>query len=192
MNAKNNTDTRPQMNQQQEMTTSEQVVNEVPEVPDKTKKQKRKRKYPLVKAPCRSAYQLYIKEKAAENTASGGPKKQLTDYVQQWQEEKDKSRWEQMAKEELERFIEEVKSHGYEYKPKNKKSKTGGSRSANPYFLYAQEHVRKVESDRQVSYREAVSIVSQNWKNLGDVEKQKYIEEAKRIRESAKNDNADQ
>lgn len=147
-------------------------------------------RYPLVKRKCRTAYQIYISHKAEENKEANGTSKSPAEYAAAWHSEKDKSKWEELAKEELEEYIKEVRAHGYTYEDKKNKSKED-KKPSGPFLLYARDHHKQIQEEMGVSYSESLTELGKRWK--GDIDpdlKQKYIsmaDEEKKLYDERKN-----
>lgn len=149
--------------------------------PIKKPRMTRKRKYPLVTATCRRPYQIYLSEKAAENKAANLPPKSATEYAADWKNETDKSKWENLAKEDLENFIKEVKAKGYEYEePSNKKPK----QPSGAFLLYARDNAKRLQKEKNLKYPEALTELGEIWRgSIDPEEKQRYIDQARKDKE---------
>lgn len=145
----------------------------------KKKRMTRKMRYPLVTAPCRIAYQFYIKEKAAENKLEGGAPKSASHYAAEWKQEKDRSKWEEMARQDLENFKKEVEAKGYKYvEPGEKKS---SKKPSGSFLLFARDYSKRIMDEQNLTYQQALPILGDMWRNKIDpAEKQRYIDEAAR------------
>lgn len=155
--------------------------NEEEENDDGSKKKKRvtrKTKYPLVTVQCRNAYQFYIREKALENKRANGEPKSAADYGADWVNETDKSKWEELARLDLENFKKEVEAKGYTYEePVEKKKK----KTPSAFILFANANSKTVQEENGVNHQQALPILGDMWRNkISAEEKQTYIDEAAR------------
>jgi hypothetical protein len=161
----------------------EEEVGDSDDKPSKKKKKKRRNtrssRYPLVKRKCRNAYQIYINQQAEKNKQDGGDKKTPADYAAAWRAETDKSQWEELAKQELQEYIKEVRAHGYTYEDK-KSTPSGDKKPSGPFLLYARDHHAKVQKEMGVKYTEALTELGRRWKadEIDPVLKQQYIDKA--------------
>lgn len=150
--------------------------------PIKKSRQTNKTKYPLVKVQPRTAYQFFIMEKA-EEVRSGGPdvpKLKTKELSELWQATEDRTKWLDMAKDDRVRFLDEVKSHGYEVKEPNKKP----ARPCSAFLLFARANQKEYRDEHNVSYGEALKALGVQWKDPNfDSIKAPFIEEAKRHKE---------
>ena len=147
--------------------------------PIKKKRNTRSSKYPLVKRKCRNAYQIYINEQAVKNKEEGGESKTPADYAAAWKAEEDKTRWKELAKQELQEYINEVRAHGYTYEDK-KSGNRGDKKPSGPFLLYARDHHKQVQQEMNVTYAQALTELGRRWKG-DDIDpklKQKYIDHA--------------
>jgi hypothetical protein len=158
-------------------------------------KQSLRKRFPNVKLSKmnRTAYQFYVSEKALENRDNRRTPLKINQYATQWAGETDRSRWVDLAAKDKIRFIEEVRSHGYEYNPiksPNKRKKPCG-----PFVLYARDSCRTLQREMGITYREALKILGTRWKENVDpdtktryftifqAEKDKYNTEEKGLKE---------
>lgn len=157
---------------------SDTTTDNAPTVKGKKGRMTLRKRFPEVKLHRRTPYQFYISEKAKENRDNKGEPKNASQYSQQWKLETDRSRWIEMAASDEIRFIEEVRSHGYNYDPRKNDRKR--KKPCAPFLLYARDKFRKLQTDENITYREALKILGSKWKENAEPDvKSKYIEIAK-------------
>lgn len=157
--------------------------------PIKKARMTNKMKYPLVKVQPRTAYQYFIMEKAKEaRDTSDKPKLKTKELSDMWKSLDDRSKWEEMAVADKQRFYDEVRSHGYEIKEKSKKP----SRPCSAFLLYARDKQKEYREQHGVTYTEALKALGQRWNDPKFVdERTPYMEEANKRKEQWKKENED-
>ena len=137
--------------------------------------------YPKVKTQPRTAYMFFMTEKAKEaRETEGGAKLNTKTISEMWNATTDRSKWEEMAKADKERFYEEVKSHGYDIKEK----KSEPTRPCSAYLLYASANHKAYCEEHNCTYQEALTALGERWKDPNrEEERRPFIEEAARRKE---------
>ena len=147
--------------------------------PIKKKRNTRSNRYPLVKRKCRTAYQIYITNMAQRNKEDGGGPKTAADYAAAWRSETDKGRWYELAKQDLQEYIKEVRAHGYTYEDK-KSNNNRDKKPSGAFLLYARDHHKQLQKEMNIKYAESLTILGTRWTN-GEIDpdlKQKYVDQA--------------
>lgn len=147
-------------------------------------RQTNKVKYPKVKTQPRTAYMFFMSEVAKEAQENPDKEKLDTKKISQlWNATEDRSKWEEMAKADKQRFFDEARAHGYEIKEKKKEP----SRPCSAFLLYARDHQREYRDKHGVTYLEALSALGEIWSSPDFEEQRKpYLEDAERRKEEWK------
>lgn len=164
------------------MTTTIENNEVIP--PQDESKNKRKRKFSKVKN-VRSAYNLFyidMKKKAGEK------KIKSADVSAAWKEQDDKSYWQELAKKEKQRFLDDALSAGYtmeeieerkgkKSKKKQKKNDDGDKtikRPCNASLKYTNDHIKVVrENPSDVNPHELGLVLDCRWKKHVKTQKKK-------------------
>lgn len=155
--------------------------------PIKKVRQTNKVKYPEVKIQPRTAYMLFSTEMAAKarEEAEKNPdaKKIGTKKISElWNatSKEDRKKWIDMAAADKKRYFDEVRSHGYEIKEKNKQP----SRPCSAFLLYAKAKQKEYREIHNTTYEETLKALGVRWKDPNFEEERKpFIEEAARRKE---------
>lgn len=147
-------------------------------------RQTNKVRYPEVKIQPRTAYMLFSTEMAskARDSTPDGEKLGTKGISELWNKtsNEDRKKWIDMAAADKERYFEEVKSHGYDIKKKNKKP----TRPCSAFLLYARGNQREYRDTHGLTYPEALKALGARWKDPSlEHERAPYIEESKRMKE---------
>jgi structure-specific recognition protein 1 len=157
--------------------------------PVKKVRQTNKVKYPKVKVQPRTAYQFFIMEisKEASNNPDQ-PKRKTKELAELWQKTTDRTKFEEMAAADKQRFYEEVKANGYTIKEKKKKP----TRPCSAFLLYAKDKQNEYREMHTCTYQEALKGLGERWNDpqFAD-ERTPFIEEANRRKEQWKMEQED-
>jgi upstream-binding transcription factor len=102
-------------------------------------------------------------------------------------DEDDKNSYQQMAKDDKERYAKEMEN--YEPKegfknPKEKKSKkvksTAPKRAKNAYIFFCQENRQKVMEEKKLNNSEIMTVMGEMWKKMTDKKKKPYVDMAEK------------
>lgn len=167
------------------MTTTIEKTEVIPQVSQDEGKNKRKRKFSRVKN-VRSAYNLFyidMKKKAGEE------KIKSADVSVAWKEQEDKSYWQELAKKEKKRFLDDALAAGYTLeeieerkgsKSKKKSKKNEGEdnntikRPCNASLKYTNDHIKVVrETPRGIIPHELDLVLDYRWKKHVKTQKKK-------------------
>jgi len=102
-------------------------------------------------------------------------------------DEDNKNSYQQMAKDDKDRYAKEIKN--YEPKdgfknPKEKKSKkvksTAPKRAKNAYIFFCQENRQKVMEEKKLNNSEIMTALGEMWKKMTDKKKKPYVDMAEK------------
>lgn len=169
------------------------VENDEDGNPIKKLRMTNKTRYPNVKGvQPRTAYQYFIMEKSKDNNDKivndpTIPKLKTKDMSDQWRVIDDRTKWNDLAIADKQRFYEEVRDCGYEINEKKKKA----TRPCSAFLLYARSNQKEYRATHDVTYPDALKALGAQWKDpeFKDATTP-FLEEAAVLKEQWKLDHA--
>ncbi|KAJ8266042.1 hypothetical protein GJAV_G00125240 [Gymnothorax javanicus] len=105
---------------------------------------------------------------------------------------KEKSRFEDMAKEDKVRYDQEMMNYHPGKKGKKKKDPNAPKRPPSGFFLFSSEHRPKIKAqDPSLGIGEVAKKLGEMWNNLSDSSKQPYLIKANKLKDKYQKDMAD-
>jgi len=159
--------------------TSKRAKRVAEMTPNTARRHSKKQLYPGVKMP-RSAYLMYLKTTMQERREAD-PNHEVfaTMVAREWKNLADRSRYEEMAREDHKRFLRDLEAKGLKYKSK----RPSYMNKMHAYRIYIKRHQLAYREKHNVTYIQAHNALNVEFNALPDdnPEKQECIKEADRI-----------